>query len=73
MRSLQDCLKFVGAIPVQPMPRQAQLTEVQREFDKIRYRIGAIAYKPGQEYLLEPVQWNVLLVGAYDKIKDLYR
>ena len=44
------------------------LTAFDRELDKIKYKIGAIPYKPGQEYLLEPIQWNVIREGFLKKI-----
>ena len=67
MKTLDNVLKSIGAIPVKPMPKETQ-TPFQREVDKIKYKIGAIPYKPGQEYLFEPIQWNVIREGLLKKI-----
>ncbi|MBI2558851.1 hypothetical protein HYW20_06010 [Candidatus Woesearchaeota archaeon] len=66
--TLDWVLKTIGAKPQIQSPK-TELTQFQREIDKLRYRIGAIPYRTGQEYLKEPVQWNVINQGIYDKIK----
>ena len=66
--TLDRILKSVGATPQVQAPK-SEPTQLQREIDKIRYRIGAIPYKPGQEYLLEPLQWDIIKQGLYDKLR----
>ena len=66
--TLDRIMKSVGAIPQVQAPK-SEPTQLQREIDKIRYRIGAIPYKMGREYLKEPIQWNIIKQGIYDKLK----
>ena len=67
MKTLEGALKFIGAIPIEPRPKET-LTKFQQELDKIKYKIGAIPYKPGREYLREPVQWDIIMQTIYGKL-----
>ena len=67
--TLDRVLKYVGAIPKVQAPN-SEPTQFQREVDKLlRYRIGALPYKAGQEYLLEPIQCKIIKQGLYDKLR----
>jgi len=52
-------MKGIGALPVKPIPRD--ITPRRKELNKVLYRIGGLPYHAGEEYLLESINFGVLL------------